>query len=122
MEPAVKRRLRGLVLPVLFLVVTAYFVFNAINGSRGIIAQRHDKAVLVKDRQSLTDVTARRDRWQARVDALHHHAIAPDMLNEQARAVLNLADPDDLAVPLHPTPAPVAPAVSTPAAPSRPHS
>ena len=117
-----KRRLRGLVLPVLFLVVTAYFVFNAINGSRGIIAQRHDKAILAKDRQSLTDVTARRDRWQARVDALHHHAIAPDMLNEQARAVLNLADPDDLAVPLHPSPAPPAPAASTPAAPGRPHS
>ncbi|WP_287762022.1 septum formation initiator family protein [Acidiphilium sp.] len=124
MEPAVKRRLRALVLPVLFLVVTAYFVFNAINGSRGIIAQRHDQAVLVKDRQSLTDVTARRDRWQARVDALHHHAIAPDMLNEQARAVLNLADPDDLAVPLHPAPAPAssAPAAPTPAAPGRPHS
>lgn len=95
-----KRRLRGLVLPFLFLAVTAYFVFNAINGSRGIVAQRRDQAVLAQDRQALHDVAIRRDRWQARVNALRHHAIAPDMLNEQARAVLNLADPGDLAVPL----------------------
>ncbi|OYW08902.1 MAG: septum formation inhibitor [Acidiphilium sp. 37-67-22] len=88
------------VLPFLFLAVTAYFVFNAINGSRGIVAQRRDQAVLAQDQQALHAVSTRRDRWQARVNALGHHAIAPDMLNEQARAILNLADPDDLAVPL----------------------
>lgn len=97
-----KRRLRAVVLPVIFLLVTGYFVFNAINGSRGIIAQRQHQAILVQDQVALTTTTARRDRWQARVNALQHHSIAPDMLNQQARAVLDLANPDDLAVPIHP--------------------
>lgn len=100
-----KRRFRAAILPVLFLAVTGYFVFNAINGSRGIRAQRQDATVLVQDKAALTAVTARRDRWQARVDTLRHHAIAPDMLNQQARSVLNFADPDDLVVPLKPAPA-----------------
>lgn len=100
-----KRRLRGIILPLLLLIVTGYFVFNAINGSRGITAQRHDRAILATDTATLGSVKQRQDRWQSRVDALRHHAIARDMLNEQARAVLNLANPDDLAVPL-PPPAP----------------
>lgn len=105
-----KRRLRAIVLPILLLAVTGYFVFNAVNGSRGIIAQRHNQVLLVRDRIALAATTARRDRWQARVDSLRHHAIAPDMLDQQARAVLNLAEPDDLAIPLPPVP--TAPAAS----------
>lgn len=97
-----KRRVRAVVLPALFLAVTGYFVFNAVNGSRGIVAQRHNEAILEQDRVALAATTTRRDRWQARVDSLRHHAIAADMLDQQARAVLNLAEPDDLAVPLKP--------------------
>ncbi len=95
--------------PLLLLIVTGYFVFNAIKGSRGITAQRQDRALLVQDQAALAGVQVRRDRWQARVDALHHHAIDRDMLNAQARAVLNLADPDDLSIPLKSQPAPSAP-------------
>ncbi|MCW8306923.1 septum formation initiator family protein [Acidiphilium sp. PA] len=93
-----------MIVPLLLLIVTGYFVFNAIKGSRGITAQRHDQGLLVGDQAALARVQARRDRWQARVDALRHHAIDRDMLNAQARSVLNLANPDDLAVPLKPLP------------------
>lgn len=99
-----KRRLRGVVLPLLLLAITGYFVFNAINGSRGITAQHLEAAVLAQDSETLTTVQATRDRWQARVDALRHHAIARDMLDAQARSVLDLANPDEWSVPL-PTPA-----------------
>lgn len=97
-----KRRLRAIVLPAFFLAVTAYFVFNAVSGSRGIVAQRQSTTMLAQDQVTLSTTTARRDRWQARVDSLRHHSIAPDMLDQQARAVLNLANPDDLAVPFPP--------------------
>lgn len=97
-----RRRLRAFVFPCLFLAVTGYFVFNAVNGSRGILAQRHHEAMLAQDRAALTATTARRDRWQARVDSLRHHAIAADMLDQQARSVLNFADPDDLVVTVKP--------------------
>lgn len=95
-----KRRFRALVVPFLFLAVTGYFVFNAVNGSRGIIAQHHNEAVLARDRATLAATTTRRDRWQARVDSLRHHAIQADMLDQQARSVLNLADAGDLVVTL----------------------
>lgn len=99
-----------MIVPLLLLAITGYFVFNAINGSRGIKAQRRDQALLAQDKTALTKVQATRDRWQARVDALRHHAIEKDMLNAQARAVLNLANPDDLSVPLkQPPPKPTAP-------------
>lgn len=100
-----KRRIRAAVLPLLLLAVTLYFVFNAINGSRGIEAQRRNRDVLVQDQATLISVAARRDRWEARVDALRHHAIAGDMLDQQVRSVLDLADPGDLAVPLKSPPA-----------------
>lgn len=99
-----KRRLRALVIPCLFLLVTGYFAMNAVNGSRGIIAQHRDELILAQDRVTLAATTERRDRWQARVDSLRHHSIAADMLDRQARSVLNLADPDDLVVTLKPGP------------------
>lgn len=94
-----KRRLRAVIVPLLLLAVTGYFVFNAIHRSRGITAQRQEQTALAQDRITLAAIQATRDRWQARVDALRHHAIAGDMLDAQARAVLNLANPDDLSVP-----------------------
>lgn len=113
-----KRRVRAVILPLLFLLVTGYFVYNAVNFSRGIRAQRQNAATLAQDRADLATVSSRRDRWQARVGALRHHAIARDMLDQQARSVLDLADPDDLSLPLKVPPPPTAP-VSPPA---RPHS
>lgn len=118
----VKRRVRAVIIPLLLLIVTGYFVFNAIKGSRGITAQRQDQGLLVRDQATLAGVQARRDRWQARVDALRHHAIDRDMLNAQSRSVLNLANPDDLSVPLKPLPpgtaAPVAGGAQAPAPPA----
>ncbi len=114
----VKRRLRAVIVPLLLLVVTGYFVYNAIKGTRGITAQQHDRAILAQDDETLAKVDTSRNRWQARVDALRHHAIAKDMLNDQARAVLNLANPDDLSVPLQQPVAKPAPPI-TPS--SQPH-
>lgn len=105
-----KRRLRAAVVPILLLGITGYFVYNAINGGRGIRAQRHEQAVLVQDQATLKSVSAGHQRWQARVDALRHNSIDRDMLDQQVRSVLNLANPDDLALPLKPPPANATPA------------
>lgn len=96
------RRLRGLILPTVFLMVTAYFVFNALAGSRGMRAQAQDRQALAKAQSQLVAVNLRRARWQARVNGLANAAIRPDLLDQEARAVLNLARADDLVVPLPP--------------------
>lgn len=108
-----KRRLRTLILPTIFLIVTGYFVFNALAGSRGMRAQAHDRQALERAQSQLVAVEARRTRWQARVDGLANGAIRPDLLDQEARIVLNLARPDDLVVPLGPQAAAAAPATAT---------
>jgi cell division protein FtsB len=97
-----KRILRAAAAPVIFLTLTVYFGYNVIHGSRGFVAQSRESREIVQARQDLKTVLARRDRWEARVAALKSTAIEPDMLDQQARAVLNLANPADLVVPLHP--------------------
>lgn len=97
-----KRVLRAAIAPFIFLTLTVYFGYNALHGSRGFVAQSAEARAIANARADLKTVLARRDRWEARVAALKPKAIEPDMLDQQARAVLNLANPADLVVPLHP--------------------
>ncbi len=96
-----KKILRAAAGPAIFLILTAYFSYNALHGSRGFVAQSAESGAIIRAQADLKSVLAERDRWEARVAALNPKAIQPDMLDGQARAVLNLADPDDLVVPLH---------------------
>ena len=97
-----KRFLRATIGPVIFLTLTVYFAYNAVNGSRGFVAQAQERALIARARSDLTVVSARRDRWEAKVTALKTNAVQADMLSQQSRAVLNLANPADLVVPTKP--------------------
>jgi cell division protein FtsB len=97
---AIKNRLRGLVAPAIFLALTYYFGWNAVHGKSGLEAQA-DQRTQLQAAQTQADATHQRlVIWQTRVAALSGRSIAPDMLNEEAREVLNLADPNDLVVDL----------------------
>jgi len=96
----IKNRLRAMIPPVLFLGITWYFGWNAMHGTRGLEAQRVQEAELVKARQEFSVVDAQRTVWETRVATLNGQSIAGDMLETEARAVLNLANPADLIVEL----------------------
>jgi len=94
----VKRQARAAVLPGVFVCVSGYFAWNAVQGDRGMrmAAQRH---LELQARQAeLARVTSERDLWERRVGSLRSDRIDRDMLDERARAMLNLADPDDVIV------------------------
>jgi cell division protein FtsB len=95
--------------PVIFLVITWYFAWNALHGSRGLEAQRLEQAELSQARQQFTVVDAERSLWEAKIATLNGQSIASDMLDNEARVVLNLADPAELVVklPKQPLPAPI---------------
>jgi cell division protein FtsB len=95
-----KRRLLAALPPVIFLAITGYFAWNAVHGSRGLEAQARERAQLAMAQQDFAQVDALRAQWQTRIADLGGPAIAPDMLDAQARAVLNLAEPADLVVAL----------------------
>lgn len=98
----IKNRLRALVVPVIFLSLTYYFGWNAVHGKSGLEAQADERAALQQQQQDADKIHQQLVLWQTRVAALSNQTVEPDMLNEEAREVLNLADPNDLVVDLPP--------------------
>ena len=94
----VKRRLRGAIAPVVFLAVTGYFCWNAVQGPHGLKAFTAQEAMLKQAQADLAAASAERDAWQGRVRALEGDHLDRDMLDERARALLNLASPNDIIV------------------------
>ncbi len=86
--------------PVIFLGITWYFAWNAMHGSRGLEAQRVQLAELAKAQAAFTAIDAQRSLWETRIATLNGQTVARDMLDNEARLVLNLADPADLVVQL----------------------
>ena len=97
---AIKYRLRAMIPPAIFLAITWYFGWNAIHGKSGLEAQQAQRAELAQAQQNLAAVDAQRTQWETRVADLSSQSIAPDMLDGQARQVLNLANPNDLVIDL----------------------
>lgn len=100
---AIKNRLRSFAAPAIFLALTYYFGWNAVHGKSGLEAQTDQRIQLQAAQKQALETHQRLVMWQTKVADLSGQAIEPDMLDDQARQVLNLADPNDLAVDL-PTP------------------
>jgi len=86
--------------PVLFLGITWYFGYNALHGTRGLEAQRVQEGELVNARSAFSQIDAQRSIWETKIATLNGQSIAGDMLDNEARVVLNLANPADLIVAL----------------------
>ena len=97
-----KQWLRSVIAPAVFLVVTAYFGWQATQGERGLqsYAMRQEQLKLV--RTDLDRTVLDRDQWERRVAGLKTQRLDPDTLDERARAMLNVADPTDIVVPYPP--------------------
>jgi len=89
--------------PAIFLAITYYFGYNAVHGKSGLEAQEVQRAELAQAKAQFATVDAQRAQWETRIADLSGQSIAGDMLDGQARQVLNLADPGDLVVELGPT-------------------
>jgi cell division protein FtsB len=102
MARAIKRKVRAAVPPLLFLLLVAYFLWNATQGDRGLraYAQREAdlRAAQAEQARMETDLAG----WERRVGALRTSRLDPDALDERARAMLNLSDPADIVVPYPP--------------------
>jgi cell division protein FtsB len=97
-----KRRARATIAPVIFLSLVAYFAWNATHGDRGLMASSQRDGLLKQAQAEFAQAQADRDGWERRVAGLRGNHIDPDTLDERARAMLNLADPNDIVVPYNP--------------------
>ncbi len=97
-----KNRLLEALWPSIFLGITAYFAWNAVHGHSGLEAQAVQRRELATAQAQFAAVDAQRQQWETRIADLSAQSIGPDMLDDQARRVLNLANPGDLVVRLPP--------------------
>jgi cell division protein FtsB len=93
-----KRRARAIAAPVVFLGITAYFVWSVTQGNRGLVAHSQRVALLQQVQEDNVAARAEKDQWERRVAGLRASQLNPDTLDERARAMLNLADPTDVVV------------------------
>jgi cell division protein FtsB len=89
-------RLRSLIFPLLACGAGGYLAYNLEIGDHGLEARTNlerRKHVLEGELAGLKEV---RQRLERDVALLRPESLDPDMLDERARAILNLAGPDDL--------------------------
>lgn len=94
-----KRRLRAAIAPLVFLSLIAYFGWNATQGAHGLIAYKTRKTLLALALADQHNAQKDYDRWALRDAGLRADRIDADLLDQQARAMLNLANPADIVVP-----------------------
>ncbi len=99
---SVKRAAVAMIAPSVFLAVTGYFGWNATRGDHGLKNYEARRVQLVGAQKEQVAAEAERDMWETRVAGLRANHIDPDTLDERARAMLNLAEPDDVVVPYGP--------------------
>jgi len=93
-----KRFLRASVAPVVFVAITGYFAWNATQGAHGLVAYAQRQALMHQAQADEAQAQTERDLWETRVSGLRASHLDPDTLDERARAMLNLANPNDVIV------------------------
>ena len=99
---ALKKRSRAAVPPLLFLALSGYFGWSATQGDRGLNGYAQRQGDLVLANNDLARADADRAVWERRVASLRPAHLDPDALDERGRAMLNLAEPNDIIIPYQP--------------------
>jgi cell division protein FtsB len=94
-----KRRAKAAIAPLIFLAITGYFGWSATQGNHGLVAYAQRQDQLRQADAEHDAALAERDTWERRVAGLRANHLDPDTLDERARAMLNLANPNDIIVP-----------------------
>lgn len=91
-------RVRVLTVLLVVLGLIAYFGYHMIAGDHGLRARAPMQQQVIMLEGELSGLKAVRSRLERDVALLRSDQLDPDMLDERARAILNLAHPHDLVV------------------------
>ncbi len=95
----IRRRVKAALPPMFFLSLVAYFAWNTNQGEHGRRSYAEQLALLAQAQSEQAAAVSEQAAWNQRVSGLRDHPLDGDTLDERARAMLNLANPDDLVVP-----------------------
>ncbi|QNT78708.1 FtsB family cell division protein [Entomobacter blattae] len=96
---AIKKLIKAIIPPCLFIGLTAYFSWNAIQGEHGIKSYQNQLKLLEKAKQARKDALSEQQAWAKRIKGLKENGLDKDILDERARAMLSLANSNDLVIP-----------------------
>lgn len=113
-----RKRARQITLPVLGACVAGYFVYHGVQGDRGIIAWLVLNQQIRDANAAQDELAAERATLERRVALLRPDSLDPDLLEERARVMLNLAHADELVIPLGAAPGAAPNPASPPAQPA----
>ena len=94
----IKRRAGDVVAPVLGFCVVGYFAYHSIEGDRGLVAWLRLNEQIRTASEELSGLQAERHALERRVSLLRPESLDRDLLEEQARIVLNFARPDEAVI------------------------
>ena len=98
----VRTRLRAILFPLVFYVVlgiaSGYLVWDAWNGQRGLKTKAEYVGQMRGLDMQLQSLRAERQRWERRVALMRSDAVDRDLLDEEARTVLDRVGKNDLVV------------------------
>lgn len=95
----VRKIIRTIIPPILFLGLTGYFAWNAVQGEHGMKSYQQQLKLLDKAKQARLDAVSEQQAWAKRVKGLRETGLDTDILDERARAMLNLTDSHDIVIP-----------------------
>ncbi len=94
----ISRYVKRSLFPAFCTIVIAYFAYHAINGNRGLIAWQQLQLEVVELQSDLDAMRLERARLEQRIALLQPDNLDPDMLDQRAREILNLAHPDEIII------------------------
>lgn len=94
----IRARGRHVIGPALALCVSGYFGYHVFHGDRGLTAWVDLQAQVAEAHMVLDTVQAERETLERRVALLKPGSLDPDMLDEQARRMLNFGAPGDVVI------------------------
>ncbi len=94
----IRRRLRHLLAPLFWLVLTFYFGYHAVNGERGLRRLFELKQEIRIASQVAEEISLRRAELERKVRQLSPQSIDVDMLEESARTLLNMGQDGDYVI------------------------
>jgi cell division protein FtsB len=98
----VRTRARAILIPIAFYLVlgvaSGYLVWNASKGERGLAAKAAYASQMIALQRELAGVREERGRWTRRVDAMRSESVDRDLLDQEARAMLDRVGKDDVVI------------------------
>ena len=105
----IRRKLRPIIGPVVGVSLIAYFAYHAIQGDHGIFARDNLKGEVAQAQATLGTLQTQRSEMEKRAALIDPKQVDLDMLDERARAMLNVAKPDEVVIFYPKTAAPTTP-------------